>query len=333
MTRTVIVLLKKLTYVALTLAASAGTTQAAEKLSLLLSWRAQAGFGGYYQAAVRGFYQACGVDLVIRQGGPGIDALQLLASGAVDMTFAQQIDGPLHLLDAGFPVRAVMAVHQRTPQILMTHPDNGINTLEDMRNRPILISSGSRSTFWPFMRVKYGFTDAQIRTATGNLTLWLNDKMAIQQGLITEEPFVVQQETGKKPKTFMLADVGYNTYAQMMLAPQSLIDKKPEVVACMVDASLKGWAEFLKDPAPAAFEAIKKDNAYNTDAMMRYTIAAINEYHIMETADTARYGLGAMTDDRWKAHFDLLVQLGLIRKDLDYRQAYTLKFINKGPMR
>jgi NitT/TauT family transport system substrate-binding protein len=332
MVGTVVGFLKRLTYVGIALAVFANAAHAAEKLSLLLSWRAQAGFGGYYQALVRGFYQACGVDLLIRQGGPGVDALQLLASGAVDMTFAQQIDGPLHLLEAGFPVRAVMAAHQRTPQILMTHPDNGTNSLEDMRGKPIMIASGSRSTFWPFLRVKYGFTDSQIRTATGNLTLWLNDKMAIQQGLITEEPFLVHQETGKAPKTFLLADIGYNTYAQMMLAPQTLVDKRPEAVACMVDASLKGWSEFLRESTPAAFEAIKKDNSYNTDAMMRYTIKAINEFHIMETADTAKHGLGTMSDDRWKEHFDLLVQLGLIRKDLDYRQAYTLKFVNKGPM-
>lgn len=300
-----------------------------EKISLLLSWRAQAGFGGYYQALNRGFYQACGVDVTIRQGGPGIDALQLLASGAVDMTLAQQIDGVLHLIDAGFPVRAVMAAHQRTPQILMTHPGNGINSIEDMRGKPIMISSGSRSTFWPFLRVKYGLADSQIRTATGNLTLWLNDPMAIQQGLITEEPFLVRQQTGQLPKSFLLADIGYTTYAQMMLAPQPLIDNKPQVVACMVDASRKGWSEFLTDPNPVAFAAIKKDNDYNTDDMMRYTISTIHEFHIMETRDTAKYGIGAMSDERWKSHFEMLVQSGLIRKDLDYRQAYTLQFVNK----
>jgi NitT/TauT family transport system substrate-binding protein len=301
-----------------------------EKLSLLLSWRAQAGFGGYYQALNRGFYSDCGIDVTIRQGGPGIDALQLLASGAVDMTFAQQIDGPLHLIDAGFPVRAVMAAHQRTPQILMTHPGNGINSIEDMRGKPIMISSGSRSTFWPFLRVKYGFSDTQIRTATGSLTLWLNDPMAIQQGLITEEPFLVRQQTGQLPKSFLLADIGYNTYAQMMLAPQALIDQKPQVVSCMVDASRKGWTEFLTEPHPIAFEAIKKDNNYNTDDMMRYTIEAIHEFHIMDSPDTAKYGYGAMDDERWKNHFELLVANGLIRKDLDYRQAYTLQFSNKG---
>jgi NitT/TauT family transport system substrate-binding protein len=179
--------------------------------------------------------------------------------------------------------------------------------------------------------VKYGFSDTQIRTATGNLTLWLNDPMAIQQGLITEEPFLVRQQTGQLPKSFLLADIGYNTYAQMMLAPQTLIDGKPRVVACLVEASRKGWAEFLTERHPIAFEAIKKDNDYNTYDMMRYTIEAIREFHIMDSPETAKYGYGAMDEERWKNHFDLLVASGLIRKELDYRQGYTLQFSNKAP--
>jgi NitT/TauT family transport system substrate-binding protein len=34
-----------------------------------------------------------------------------------------------------------------------------------------------------------------------------------------------------------------------------------------------------------------------------------------------------MTDARWKQTFDFMAGAGLTKRDLDYRQAYTLEFV------
>jgi hypothetical protein len=49
--------------------------------------------------------------------------------------------------EAGYPARAVMAAFQKNPQILMTHAGNGIESIEDMRGKPVMISASSRTTF------------------------------------------------------------------------------------------------------------------------------------------------------------------------------------------
>jgi NitT/TauT family transport system substrate-binding protein len=36
-----------------------------------------------------------------------------------------------------------------------------------------------------------------------------------------------------------------------------------------------------------------------------------------------------MSDERWKSHFEMLVDEDLIAKDFDYRRTYTLQFVNK----
>ena len=64
------------------LVALAQPALALEKFTFQTSWKAQAEHGGYYQAIGKGYYAACGLDLTIRQGGPGIDPAQLLAGGA-----------------------------------------------------------------------------------------------------------------------------------------------------------------------------------------------------------------------------------------------------------
>ena len=37
-----------------------------------------------------------------------------------------------------------------------------------------------------------------------------------------------------------------------------------------------------------------------------------------------------MTDARVASFFDKMVRAGVVRRDIDYRQAYTLHFVNKG---
>jgi NitT/TauT family transport system substrate-binding protein len=308
---------------------SAGSVAAADKTTLIMSWKAQAEHGGYYQALAKGYYGECGLDMTIRQGGPGIDTAQLLVGGAVDFAMVPFMDAVLQMNQAGFPARAIMAGFQRSAQILMTHAGNGINTMEDMRGKPVMISAASRTTFWPFLRDKYGWSDGQIRTYTGQLATFFADKMAVQQALITNEPFLVKRQTGEAPKTFLLFDYGYQTYGSIIVTSQAMIDKNPRVVQCLVDGSAKGWTEFLKDPKPG-FEAIHKEEPQNTDDLMGYTFQTIIDRHLVQTADTEQSRIGTMSDARWKAHYEMLLAQKLI-KPLDYRTALDLRFVSKKP--
>jgi NitT/TauT family transport system substrate-binding protein len=304
------------------------TAPTAKEISFLTSWKAEAEHGGYYMGLAKGYYASCGVELKIRQGGPMIDGKQLLVTGAVDIMMSNYDDTAFQVNEAGYPARAVMAAFQKNPQILMTHAGNGIEAIEDMRGKPVMISASSRTTFWPFLRAKFGLADNQIRSYTGQLGPYLVDPGAIQQGLVTNEPFLVLNETGVAAKTFLLADLGYPSYSSIAIASQKLIDTAPDAIQCFVNGSIRGWIDFLDDPAPAT-ALIKADNPDNTDALIAYAVKTMKSAGIVETEDTARLGIGAMTDERWKSHFALLVDQGLIGNHQDYTRAFTLQFVNK----
>jgi NitT/TauT family transport system substrate-binding protein len=308
-------------------ALAAAPALAQEKLSFITTWRAQAEHGGYYQAVAKGFYKECGLDLTIRQGGPGIDGKQLFVAGAVDILMASFSDSAFQINEAGYPSKAVMAIFQKNPQILMTHEGNGIEKFEDMKGKGVMIGAASRGTFWPFLRAKFGYTDDQIRPYSGQIAPWLVDKTAIQQGLVTNEPFRVQKETGKLPKVFLLAQGGYQAYSSVAIVPQKLIDTKPQLVQCFVDASAKGWADFFKDPAPAV-ALIRKDNPDNPDDVVAYAIKTLKDAGIVDSDDTRKSGYGAMSDARWRAHAQFLAEAGVVAKDTDYRKVFTTQFVS-----
>jgi len=311
-------------------ASLAATAQANEPFSFIMSWRAQAENGGYYQAQVKGYYAACGLDMTLRQGGAGIDTAQLLTGGAVDAAMVSQNDGVMRMNQAGFAARAVMAGFQRLAQTLDVHPDSGIEKLEDIKGHPIMLAAGNRNTIWPFLKQKYGLSDDQLRSFTGQFAPFLQDKNAVVQDLITNGPFVIKQQAGMDVRFFLLADYGYEPYSSVVAVSQKLIDQKPKAVQCLVDASRKGWVDYLKNPQPA-FAEIQKIAPENTPELMKYAFETMKKYHLVETADTDKLGFGAMTDARWKSHFDMLVANKLFPPDFDYKSSYTLQFLANKP--
>ena len=305
-----------------------GAALADERIVFATDWKAQPEHGGFYEAVAEGLYKQRGLDVVIHEGGPGIDNQQLIAAGAVDMAMGSNSFFSLNLVQAGAPVRAVMAAFQKDPQALMTHPRDDIGSLADMKGKPILLASASINTFWVWLKAKYGFDDSQIRKYTFNMAPWLIDKAAIQQCYPSSEPFLVGKE-GVTPKVFLLADYGYPSYSAMVLVPQATIDRKPDIVRAFVAASIQGWHDYLHGDNRAANALIKRDNPDETDDVIAYGIATMKRYELAEGGDAKAGGIGAMTDARWKQFFDTMVAANVYPASLDYKQAYTLAFLPK----
>jgi NitT/TauT family transport system substrate-binding protein len=300
------------------------------KITFVTDWKAEAEHGGFYEALALGLYKKAGLDVTIRQGGPSIDNMQLLAAGAVHFAIGSNSFGPLNLTQAGAKDVAVMAAFQKDPQCLMTHPRSDIKTLADIKGKPILISSGSDNTFFLWLKAKYGFTDSQIRPYNFNMAPFLVNPKAIQQGYVSSEPFIVEQQGKFTPQIYLFADYGYPSYATMVMVSQKMVDTHPEVVQAFVNASIEGWYDYLNgDPSPAN-ALIKKDDPDESDPLLAYAIKTMKADGIVEGGDAATLGIGAMTDARWKTFFDVMSQEGVYPKTLDYKASYTLRFVNKG---
>ena len=322
--RTMLSVLTGLAALALPEAAGAQTL---DKVSFQTNWRAQAEHGGFYQALATGIYKKYGIDAEIRMGGPQQDPVALLIAGKVDFVMSGGFQG-LNFARENMPFVVVASMMQKDPQVLISHPGVGNDTLAQMKGKPILIGAGGRNSYWPFLRGKFGFTDEQIRPYTFNMAPFLADKNAIQQGYLSSEPFVIQQ-AGVKPVVHLLADAGFENYTTTITTSQKLIDTKPDLVQRFVNASIEGWISYMTgDPSPGN-ELIKKDNPDMTDEKIAYAIKVMNEYGIIDSGDSKKLGIGAMTDERWERFYKINVETGVYPADLNFKKAYTLQFINK----
>lgn len=290
-------------------------------------WKAEAEQGGFYEALAEGEYARRGLDVKIVQGGPSVNVPQLLAAGAVDMGVGSNGFIVMNLAQEGVPVKAVAAEFQKDPQVLLAHPGAGVNTLADLKGHPILLGDAAVTGFWVWLKAKYGFTDDQVRKYAFNNGPFLADRRAAQEGYVTSEPYTIEKEAHEKPVVFLLADNGYPGYANMILAPDALIAKNPAAVKAFVEATAKGWNDYLNgDPRPAD-ALILKDNPEMTQDVLDQARAKLKSYGIVEGADTKVSGIGAMTDAGWQAFFAMASGQGVVPKTLDYRKGYSLQFL------
>ena len=165
---------------------------------------------------------------------------------------------------------------------------------------------------------------------TFNSGPFIADKTSIQQGYINYEPYEVEKRGGFKPNVFLLADLGFSTYSTTIVARRETVQKHPDLVQRFVDATAIGWYHFLYSDNSKALALIKQQNAELTDDQIAYGFASLKDNGIIDSGETLKHGIGAMTDDRVKDFFDKMVKAGVVPADLDYKKSYTLDFVNKG---
>jgi NitT/TauT family transport system substrate-binding protein len=309
---------------------AASSALAADKVSFGTNWLAEAEHGGYYQAVVDGTYAKYGLDVTIVQGGPQAANEILLAAGKLDFYMGGNFLLAFDAVDKHVPIVVVAADFQKDPQIMMSHPGVGLDKWADLPKATAFVGKEGLGSFYQWMKSAYGFKEENVRPYNFNPGPFIADPKSIQQGYVTSEPFAVEREGHFKPNIFLLADNGYGTYATTIETRADLIANHPDVVQRFVDASAIGWYHYLYGDNAKANAQIKKDNPEMTDEQIAFSIAKIKEYGLVDSGDTLKLGIGAMTDDRVKVFYDQMVKAGVVKPDIDYKKAYTLQFVDKG---
>jgi NitT/TauT family transport system substrate-binding protein len=304
-----------------------------DRVSFVTNWRAQAEHGGYYQAQAAGLYREAGLEVDLRSGGPQINPAQLLIGGRVDMAMGNGL-AALHFVRENIPFLCIGAIFQKDPVVLIGHPNTGLTGFEALKGRTILIGAEPRVTWWPVIRNRFGLSDDQIRPYTFNLQPFFADKQLVQQGYLGSEPFSIREQ-GVDPVVLLVHDAGFEDYGETISIGRRTVDEKREVIQRFVDASLKGWDQYLKGPAggfdtAGANRLIRQQNPEMSDALIAYGAAKMNEAGIVRSGDALTLGIGAMTEERWGRFFRTVAEVNVVPRDLDWRKAFDLSFVNKG---
>ena len=292
------------------------------KIVLQADWYPQPEHGGFYGALAKGYYKDEGLDVTILPGGPYITVEKQVSAGSAQFGMGSS-DKVLESNAEGLALVAVAATMEHDPQGIMVRKDSPIHSFSDLNGHSVAIKVGE-STWFEFIVKRFQLNNVHVVPAMMNVANFVADPQYIQQAFATSEPFFAHQ-AGIETRVLLVSDAGYSPY-RVMYTTRDFVQQHPEVVAKFVRASLKGWKEYLNDPA-AAHAMIGKLNPALNPEWMQFTWQQLRDGHFVAGEDPSGAQIGQMDPKRWTTMYEQLVDLKVIDKQFDPVAAYTLQFL------
>ncbi len=289
---------------------------------LQTDWYPQPEMGGFYEAQLRGFYRAQGLNVEITPGGPNIVGAQQIASGAAQ--FAMGTSDSVLLDNArGVAEVAVGATMQQDPQAVMVHADSAVKAFADLNGHAIAVKPGS--IWFQYLVKRYHLSDVRETPATYSVANFIQDPGYIQQAFVTSEPYFANK-AGAANRTLLISSTDYQPYRVFYTSRQFLAEH-PEVVEKFVTASIKGWQSYLADPAMVNAELTRLNPAMSAD-QTRFSIETLKAGHFVDGEGTPGSHLGHFEAQRWNTIYEQLLDLKVLDKPVDVTSVYTTRFVH-----
>ncbi len=283
------------------------------KVTLALNWMPEIEHGGFYQAVLGGYYKDAGLDVEILPGGPNAPVSQRVATRQV--TFGvSSADRMLQAREAGADLVALLAPLQHSPRCLLIHPESPIKTFEEIKN--VTLAMSESDPYSQFLKAKLPLTNVRIVPFTGSIAQFLVDKNLIIQGYTFSEPILAQSK-GVTPRVLEVSDLGYDPYASLLVTQGDYAKENPELVKKMVEATQKGWAEYLLNPDKTNDFILTLNPEMDREAMTK-GIPPLSR--LCNPPEGSPFGV--MTNERWEKLRDQLIDLKLLKAGTDVSKAW-----------
>ncbi|WJR76746.1 ABC transporter substrate-binding protein [Bradyrhizobium sp. NP1] len=215
---------------------------ALEKVSLQLKWRHQFQFAGYYAALAKGFYREHGLEVEIREGGPGVDAGTEVAYGNADFGVCTT-----SVLASGVEREhnVVLAViFQHSAAIIMVPHRAGIHAVSELGGHRLMDAPGSDDIAAMLKHEGVNYADLFRVAHSGDPRDLLSGKADAMVAYSTNEPYLFE-EYGTPYLAFSPRDYGFDFYGDNLCTSRQQVAQHPERIRAFRAASLKGWAYAL----------------------------------------------------------------------------------------
>jgi NitT/TauT family transport system substrate-binding protein len=291
------------------------------RVVLQTDWFPQAEHGGFYQALAKGYYREAGLDVEIRSGGNAAGIKLPVAKGDVDFGMYRS-DDLIVAASRGLPLIIVAATLQHDPQALLVHAESPVREFRDLAGRAV--TAPLSMTWIPFIQKKYGI-HFDLKPANYALGAFLADRSAIQQCMVTNEPFFAGQH-GVEVRTLPLGEAGYDSY-HTIFCRRELVRAEPALVRAFVAASLRGWRDYVTgDPAPA-HGLILGRNAQMTVEQLAFSRGELIRRGLVSGDGSRGEAVGELSLQRLSAQIDVLLDLKLLDAPVAVGTIATREFL------
>ena len=246
---------------ALAMTLMAGTALAADKVVLQLKWVTQSQFAGYYVAKDKGFYEAEGLDVEIKPGGPDIAPEQVIAGGGADV-IVDWAGGALAAREKGVGLVNIAQPFAKAGMEMVCPKDGPVKTEADFKGKTLGVwFFGNEYPFYAWMN-KLGLSTDGGADGVNVLKQSFDVQPLIQKqadciSVMTYNEYWQLMDAGYKPEDLIVFNYAAMDNDLMEDGLYAMEDKLAdpafkERMVKFVRASMKGWAYAKDNPDEAA---------------------------------------------------------------------------------
>lgn len=292
--------------VVLVLALHAPAARSLESVTLQLKWSHAFQFAGYYAAQEQGYYREVGLDVRLREAGPGIDALETVLSGQ-----AQYGVGTSSLLlarKAGRPVVVLAVVFQHSPLVLVARQGGSAGTqgIHDLVGKRVMIEPQSDEliaylkregiTLDRLVQIPHSFRSEDL----------IEGRVDAISAYVTNEPYYLER-AGIAYQIYTPRSDGIDFYGDNLFTTEQELKDHPERVRAFREASLRGWQYAMAHPEEIADLIVAK---YSKQHPREFYL--FEARHMVPLLRTDLIEVGYMNRGRWEHIADTYADLGLL---------------------
>jgi PAS domain S-box-containing protein len=287
--------------------------QNSERLVLQLKWKHQFQFAGYYAAIEKGFYKEAGLEVILKEGKPGMSFADEVVSGNADYG----IDMPILLLERykGKPVVVLAAILQHSPEIIIVRKDSGIISPHDLLGKRIMLCpKGNIESLAMFRNEGLALEQLQFVDHSWDIDDLIEKNVDAATGYLTDRPFMLQNR-GVPYNIIHPLTYGVDFYGDCLFTSEKEIKDHPKRVKSFRDASLQGWDYAMRYPEEIAELILKKYHSkLSRDALLFEANA------MQELMQPKFIQIGHMNPDRWKHIADTFVKFNMLLPEYSLKE-------------
>ena len=205
---------------------------------LQLKWKHDFQFAGYYAAIEQGYYRDAGIDVQLREAGPGDDPIRDVVGGRAQ--FGVSTSELVVARAKGAPVVVLATIYQHSPFVLLTVRNRGVDDLQSLAGKTIMLDPDSAEIL-AYLKAE-GVDPSRVKVVpqSQNVRDLVSGRVAAMSAYATDEPYALDRE--KVPyNTFTPRSGGIDFYGDNLFTTEQTIRRDPELVRAFRAASLHGW--------------------------------------------------------------------------------------------
>lgn len=315
---------------------SAASDKVADDVRLRLNWMYYGSHAGFALGKDKGIFKEAGINLDIRSGNGSTTAHRLVVNG--DSQFAYGSCGSMtKLVSQGAPLISVGVIDAMGTEAVLVRPDAGVKSIMDLKGKKILTTANAGvNTFFPIVLKTAGLSESDVtivNVAEGALVssyLEGADGSVGMLGGLDDKPAEIKAAGGKEPVAFPYSEFGVNQVGYCISATKDMVKNNPDLVKRFVQATMKSYAEALKDPdaAIAAMGDIVGGTMNEDEGKAQAKEVLMVTLGVLFSAGNKDKKIGLNVPSDWEDMVALMKKYNDLDATMDSKNLYTNEFLN-----